>query len=171
MAESNNLLYVRFWIDAFWLFSVTELKAFTGGLISTLPVQSTEWQLSFKLKVNTFAHLKWKKILVIENQLLKIPIPKVSMLDTTLQISTQINEDETHKYKKDDMILNKFYEIAISQRYIANGEYLFRIMIDGIEVHSVINRDAIQYFNQELYVLKPTAADCDITDLSFTNFL
>ena len=154
------------------------MKAKTGGFITTITRQSTEWEVFFTVKFHSFGNSTsdWQRILRITNNngnktSYGIRYPLVTMQRSMIQISSAVNSKYDHKYLQRDMILDKAYNIKIGQYYIGNGQYNYRIEINGQKVHSVINNDVKQFYDMKFYLLEKTGSDCDVTDLKFINFL
>ena len=151
------------------------MKAFSGGTITTIPVQSPEWELTLKIKFNSFTPNEWKEIMTITNgaalSVYGNRVPIIVMNDRMLQISSAVNTYWDHWYKKYNLILNTVYDIKVGQYYISNGNYRYFIEIDGVEVKATINTKAQQFYNMEVRLLASEGADCDVTDLKFVNFL
>ena len=71
------------------------------------------------------------------------------------------------------MEVNKTHCFEQNQKYIGGGQYLYNIVIDGVEVLSKINTDAKQYYNVKLYMgmVGEVSAPVEITNFEHTNFL
>ena len=54
---------------------------------------------------------------------------------------------------------------------MADGKYRYAVFLDGAKVQMEINKKATQFYNMQIRVLEENGADCDITDLKFTQFL
>ena len=144
------------------------MKARSGGLITTLPVQSTEWELSFKFKINSYDNNNFRYLFLITNGQVH-PVygwcsPLVTMYQTMLQ-------NASFSFKQWGMALNTMYSIKISQYYVAEGKYRYTVSLDCAEVLTEVNVQATQFYNMQIRVLEEDGADCDITDLQFTQFL
>ena len=150
------------------------MKSGSGGLIKTLPVQSPEWDLSFKFKINCFSN-DFKSILTITSGQ-PYPVygwsnPNVLMYQTMLQVSSAVSGDGNFSFKKWGMELNTEYRVKVSQYYVADGKYRYTVFLDGAEVLTAMNEQATQFHNMQIRVLEAGGADCDVTDLQFTQFL
>uniref|UniRef100_A0A7M5WKU9 Cnidarian restricted protein n=1 Tax=Clytia hemisphaerica TaxID=252671 RepID=A0A7M5WKU9_9CNID len=157
--------------------SIEEMKARSGGFITSIARQSTEWEISFTVNFHSFGKNEsdWHNIFIITNhgsrQSYGIRSPLVTTQNSMLQISSAVNSNYDHKYLKYGLVINKPYMIKISQYYIANGQYKYRIELDGEEVHNTLNNDARQFYDMKFYLLRTNGADCDVSDFKFVNFL
>ena len=103
----------------------------------------------------------------------RTPLVSIYIPTRILHIASSINND--HSDDQNLLILNidQTYKIEIHQRYVSNGDYRYFIKIDGVEVYSVLNTDARQFYNIKVYASGPFRDACPayIKDLEFTNFL
>ncbi|XP_066921566.1 uncharacterized protein [Clytia hemisphaerica] len=154
---------------------IKEKKAFSGGLIKYIPVQSPEWELTLSIKFNSFITNLWKGILRFTDGSAHLNhgnrVPLLVMKGSMLQISSSVNNNWDHYYLKYNLVLNTVYNIKVAQYYISNGRYRYFIEIDGIEVKSTVNTNPMQFYNVAVYILQSSGADCDVTNLKFVNFL
>ncbi|XP_066921567.1 uncharacterized protein [Clytia hemisphaerica] len=154
---------------------IKAMKAFSGGLIKYIPVQSPEWELTLSIKFNSFIMNQWKGILHFTNGSALLNhgsrVPILIMKGSMLQISSSVNNNGDHSYFKYNLVLNTVYNIKVAQYYISNGHYRYFIEIDGIEVESTVNTKPTQFYNVAVYLLQRSKADCDVTNLKFVNFL
>ena len=69
--------------------------------------------------------------------------------------------------------VNRTYSFEIHQMYQGGGKYRYYILIDGKEVHSVINPDAKQYYDLKVYLSLTgyPSAPVVVSDFEHTNFL
>ena len=91
-----------------------------------------------------------------------------------LHISTSINGSSYNVNTKgiEDEV-NKNHYVEIHQRYVSRGDYRYFIKINGIEINSVINCGAQQFYKVDVYAsdnFHENAAGY-ISNFLFTNFL
>ena len=84
-----------------------------------------------------------------------------------------VNGDGDYDFKVTEAIkLNQKYHIEIHQRYISQGNYRFFMKIDRVEVHSIVNNDARQFYDVKVYASDQYFdAIGFISNLHLTNFL
>ena len=142
---------------------------------------STEWSISFKVRINKetktdtsimrFTNRRNVPSYVIDGT--RIPLVHLWPKANTIHISMNLGDAITHPHDIENINFDQYYHIEIHQRYISNGEYRYYIVLDGVEVHSAINKKAKQYHNVYIYAAGNThnAADGYIKEFQFTNFL
>ena len=91
-----------------------------------------------------------------------------------LHISTSINGSSYNVNTKgiEDEV-NKNHYVEIHQRYVSRGDYRYFIKINGIEINSVINCGAQQFYKVDVHAsdnFHENAAGY-ISNFLFTNFL
>lgn len=145
---------------------------------------STEWSISFQYR-QTSLILYWTNIIRfgLNNTTYSSPItigkriPAVftnvnsSMLHFTHAVNRNANFIVNAVPTEDK--LNEMHDIEIHQRYVSQGDYRYFIKINGTEIHSVINSDAIQFYNVNVYASDNIYANAAgfISNFKFTNFL
>ena len=162
-----------------WLIIGTELVR--NKLLSTIPILSTEWIVSFDYKVTrtVWTDCNWLGVLTftigqdLDNYGDRTPSLYVRCADRQLVFSSAINGIIAFNKMVLQINSNGLYHIEIHQRYISGGEYRYFIRIDGVEVVSVVNKDARQFYNVKVYACDPwfDPADGIISNLQHTNFL
>ena len=104
----------------------------------------------------------------------RIPAVFVLSNSTTLLFSTSINGSCYNvNAKAIENEVNENQHVGIHQRYVSQGDYRFFVKINGIEIHSVINSGAQQFYNVDVYAsdnFHKNAAGY-ISNFLFTNFL
>ena len=151
------------------------MKAFTGGHLTTIPIQSPEWELTLKFKINNIIPNAWKNIVQITNgeayPSYGNRLPILVLRGSLLLVSSAVNSNHDFWHKKYSMSTNTVYNIKVHQYYIGNGNYKYEVLLDGLVIKSAVNSAARQFYNMVIYALQSSAADVDITDLKFTNFV
>ena len=141
---------------------------------------STEWSVSFDWSTTSLPSAGWMSIVHFtigeDNGKYGDRTPAVFFYvdgDTKLfHFASAVNGqgytfDETTSFR-----LNHKYHIEIHQRYISQGNYRYFVKIDGVEVKSVVNSDARQFYEVKVYAGDPWFAPIGyISNLHFTNFL
>uniref|UniRef100_A0A7M5UHV8 Uncharacterized protein n=1 Tax=Clytia hemisphaerica TaxID=252671 RepID=A0A7M5UHV8_9CNID len=154
-------------------FLQNEIRLTKDNRVGYIQRLSTEWKISFKLKYVAHNPPSYGTNTLFLKGTFNYPAIQgyagTSKLDITHRISSGIN----NRFVSDILTLNKYYSIELEQRYISNGNYKYSIKIDGIEKHSVINNDAQQIYNVEIYASHHTRipSPADMKDLEITNFL
>ena len=104
--------------------------------------------------------------------------PMLNMLGspmyTTMIFSSSINGIMQPKYFYVVPAVDGKTKYVISQRYVSGGHYRYQIQIDDVEVYSVINSQAEQFYNVKVYAsdpYHPKSCPGMIYDLELTNFL
>ena len=54
-----------------------------------------------------------------------------------------------------DINLNEIYQIEIHQRYLSEVNYHIFVKVNSNEIHSVVNSNAQQFYNINVYVSDP----------------
>ena len=147
--------------------------------MATIPRLSAEWSISFQFRQIGLV-LGWTNLIRFGashepfTSLSRIPAVFVRPNSTLLHFSTSINGN---RYNVDaegtENKLNENHHAEIHQRYISKGDYRFFIEINGIEIHSVINSEAQQFYDVHVYAsdyYEENAAGY-ISNFLFTNFL
>ena len=141
---------------------------------------STEWSITFKVRVNEGTQAPSDILRFTNNPGSsygkhgdRIPLVGLFPNATTIDFSSSVNEQASHNYKHGLILFNQTYHIEIHQRYISNGNYRYYIVIDGDEMHSAINSQARQFHNVHVFASTPDLQEADafIQNLEFTNFL
>ena len=96
----------------------------------------------------------------------------VHLFDRKMLFDSAVNGVSTYRHQFLGSQLEHKYKIEIHQRYVSRGDYRFFIKVDGIEIHSVINSDARQFYNVKVYAGDPwRETNGFISNLKLTNFL
>ena len=178
-----NFLIILF--SNFFCFTLlpVEIEITNNNLLETIPRLSTEWSISFEYRQTSLVK-GWRNLIrfavsgipfssptVMES---RIPAVFVLSNSTTLLFSTSINGSCYNvNAKAIENEVNENQHVEIHQRYVSQGDYRFFIKINGIEIHSVINSGAQQFYNVDVYAsdnFHKNAAGY-ISNFLFTNFL
>uniref|UniRef100_A0A7M6DR11 Uncharacterized protein n=1 Tax=Clytia hemisphaerica TaxID=252671 RepID=A0A7M6DR11_9CNID len=150
-----------------------------GRLMAVIPVLSMEWSVSLNVRYPSYGGTGYT-IFHMANEGVRdtsygARIPIISRpyltLPVTFHISSAVNGHWNHYQNFQGAAPNGTNHIEVHQRYVSNGHYRYFIMIDGVEVYSVLNTDARQFYNVHVYVGWPDPAPCFISNLEITNFL
>lgn len=151
-----------------------------GRLYATIPRLSMEWSLKYQIKLldipfkNTYTNAfqfttghrfsRFPSLTIFNNRRIEIDNKEGTNFDLRYMTNT-VNTFY--------MEVNKTHCFEQNQKYIGGGQYLYNIVIDGVEVLSKINTDAKQYYNVKLYMgmVGEVSAPVEITNFEHTNFL
>ena len=154
-----------------------------NNLLTIIPRLSTEWSVSFEFRQTSLIAV-WTNIIKFttsdnsNNRINDVefgdrtPAVFVNPGSTIFHFASAVNGSANY-YVDQPFKSNKKYRIEIHQRYVSRGNYRYFIKVDGIEVHSVINSDARQFYNVKVYASGPwyDKANGFISNFLFTNFL
>ena len=152
-----------------------------NNLLTIIPRLSTEWSVSFEFRQRSvsegytniirFTTSDTKSIPTIGN---RIPAVFLNPGSAMLHFTSAVNGNANYIVEPSTPLeLNEKYHIEIHQRYVSRGGYRYFIKVDGIEVHSVINTDARQFYNVKVFASDPwyNEANGFISNFQLTNFL
>ena len=169
------------WWQALNLYLLSlETKLAKGRLLTTIPRLSTEWIVSFDYKMTELPSSDWLNIihLTIGNDETRhgdrTPAVFINYGLKKISFHSSVNTESHYGYGYNlDFQLNRKYAFEIHQRYISGGEYRFFVKIDGVQVHSVVNRMATQFYNVKIYASDPwwETGNGWISNLKLTNVL
>uniref|UniRef100_A0A7M5V841 Uncharacterized protein n=1 Tax=Clytia hemisphaerica TaxID=252671 RepID=A0A7M5V841_9CNID len=151
----------------------SEMKVTQNNLIHTIPRISTEWSLSLTIRIEKSRLGYWKSIIHFSTgeNYSRLPAIFLSPSTDTLHICYDINGNVNHCHDP-PIKIGKSHHVTVHQRYISNGYYKYFIIFDGLEVHSVIKKQAQQFYNVQVFTGDPWyAADDYISNVEFTNYL
>ena len=160
---------------------ILETSVIQNNLLETVPRLSTEWSVSLNLQINSIGN-QFTNVFhfTIGSNLSKYGdrVPAVWFRPRTsrLYISAPINGNADYVFEDHQsgaLHLGQSYHLEIHHRYLSNGNYRYLIKLDGVEIHSIINKDARQFYNVKLYAGDPWYPPMHgtISDFQFTNFL
>ena len=105
----------------------------------------------------------------------RIPGVSIKQNSSMVYISHAVNGKANYRVdvEQTENKLNAHHHIEINQRYVSRGDYRYFIKINGTKIHSVINSDARQFFNVNIYASDDDKASAPgfISNFQFTNFL
>ena len=143
---------------------------------------STEWSISFQSRQTSLVN-DWTNVIrfVTSNtssgsQITKgkrIPAVFINVNSDTLHFTNAVNGNVNYIVDDSKTKLNAKHHVEIHQRYVSRGDYRYFIKINNTEIHSVIKKDAQQFYNFNVFASGPwykNAAAC-ISNFEFTNFL
>ena len=175
MNKSIRIFHVFFYF-------IIETLVEDNKLIAVIPLLSTEWSLSFNLRIfetigdysNVIHFTKGANIGSMGD---RVPYISTKPLSSELYITTDANHI-TDLYLggtagQNVLTLEQKHKIEMSQRYISGGKYRLLTVIDGNVISDVINTDARQYHNVQVYAGDPwhPPSNKTISDFQHTNFL
>ena len=151
--------------------------------MATIPRMSTEWSISFQFRQTSLSP-HWTNIIrfivsgMIEDQRApfeigeRIPAVFTNPNSKALYFTSSVNGNADYVIES-TINLNENYYIEIHQRYVSRGDYRYFIKVNGTEIHSVINSNAQQFYNVNVYASDPwyVKANGFISNFQFTNFL
>ena len=154
-----------------------------GRLLTVIPRLSTEWIVSFTIRMTTLSLSEtWcSAIHLTQNENSKTigdrtPSVFLSGKPSISKISfrSAVNRNIDHYY--DSFAIPKINELThfeIHQRYVSGGKYRYFIKMNDQEIFSIINNEARQFYNVKVYASDPWYIACPgyIKNFSVTNFL
>jgi len=168
-------------------FYFIEFKTRRGRLLATIPRFSTEWSVKLYLKIQKLNTIDtdrhWYSVLQLHAKDRnytkygrKMPAILTKSNSTTLQmkIVTALNGDGNHFTLYDNYPINQLALLEMKQRYVSGGRYLFSVEVNANVVHTIINTDARQFYNVQVFASSPwrnTSPFVYISNLEITNFL
>ena len=177
------LSYSLVFIFLHFSFSCTEIVVTKNNILARIPRFSAEWSISFQFR-QTSQYSGWINLIhfAVSGTVDSITDPVVTgeripavFINSggTLHVSNEVNGYPNYYSTAGYQInLNESYLIEINQRYVSRGDYRYFYKINGKEIHSVINSDAKQFYNVNVYASDPWyEANGFISNFQFTNFL
>ena len=148
-----------------------------GHILATIPRLSTEWSVELYMRFFVFP-VEWTNILHLTNGSFRkefgerIPAIFFRSKCNCLRISSSVN-NSIYFMDSDRIYENQTYFLDIQQRYISNGQYRFFVNINNIEVNSMTNTNAMQFYNVKMYLngVNNQRPSVDIWNIKHTNFL
>ncbi|XP_066921942.1 uncharacterized protein [Clytia hemisphaerica] len=141
---------------------------------------STEWSLEFKFQINEdHTDNFWCSIIHVTTGQDRFSygsrIPAIFYNSGWKQVVTywNLNGDLISVFHRQDVKLGVNYHVKYQQRYINSGVYKASLEIDGVEVESMLNTQAKQFYDVKFYIADPWYPVCigSVSDVKFTNFL
>lgn len=143
---------------------------------------STEWSISFQYRQTSLVN-DWTNVIrfVASNtssgsQITKgkrIPAVFINVNSDTLHFTNAVNGNVNYIVNNPKTKLNEKHHVEIHQRYVSRGDYCYFIKINNTEIHSVIKKDAQQFYNVNVFASGPWYKNAAgfISNFEFTNFL
>ena len=139
------------------------------------------WSISLNIRVAEHP-TDWLNIFLVTANILHDPSAygNVSPLlqikpDTkTFYFRAAVNGDKSYHFHSSPYKLNQTQHMEIHQRYVSDGNYRFYALLDGAEMHTVLNTDARQFYNVHVYATNnrfTKAPIVYISDFRHTNFM
>ena len=150
------------------------------NLLTTIPRLSTEWSVSFDVTLSTI-NTGWVNLFhfTIGQDVGKhgdrTPAVFQHPHKTHLTIASSIGADYNFHVNTQELGLNIKHHVDIDQIYVGNGVYNFNVKIDGVNIASQVNTNAMQFYNVDVWAndkwyLVPANAPV-LSNLCFVNFL
>ena len=157
---------------------ILEIPVSQGNLLAELPILSTEWSVSFFIRLideepvsSSILHLTTgDRGGSYDNKM-----PNLYRVKNTdkIQIVYDVNGIQAVQLFRYEFVRDEKTKVEIHQRYVKDGIYRVYIMVDNLEVYSTVNNDARQFHNVKIYAGNPFAqsAIAFISDFKYTNYL
>ena len=154
-----------------------------GRLLTIIPRLSTEWIVSFTIRMTTLStSAEWCNLIHLtqngDNEAYGDRTPAVFLRGTPSVLNTffmaSVDGNKNHVYESSQIPkINEMTHFEIHQRYVSGGKYRYFIKINGQEIYSTINDDARQFYNVKVYAGNPWYVACPgfIKNFAVTNFL
>ena len=152
-------------------------------LLTVIPRLSTEWIVSFSIRMTTLSTSEKHCSLIHLTQngndhTYGDRNPAVFLEGTPSVLKTlftsSVGGNKNHYYLSSQIPkINEITHFEIHQRYVSGGKYRYFIKINGQEIYSTMNDDARQFYNVKVYSSDPWYIACPgfIKNFSVTNFL
>ena len=149
-----------------------------GDLIDTIPELTASWTVCFDIKV-TGTLAAWSNIVHFTDQDTnnvnfgdRIPGVWLRMgMTTQLHICSAISTNKNTCFTSQNLLLNCYYKVEITNRFEEDGQTWFQVRIDGNLVYSVRNTAPMYFDNVKVYASDPwhPAAPVMIKNLVYNN--
>ncbi|XP_066928106.1 uncharacterized protein [Clytia hemisphaerica] len=151
----------------------------SGDLKLSLPVLSAEWNVKIKFLITGFPvpHSKYCAIFRMSNgDVYGTRTPAISVnTETSKLIVASAVSGNANRYKLTSFQTNTWYDVEVDQSYKGNGIYQYSIIVNGDQIASEVNTQAIQFYNVGVYAGHPFPSQLSCTGvisyLKVTNFL
>ena len=150
----------------------SETKVIRNNSIHTIPRISTEWSLSLTIRIEKSQLGYWKNLIHFStgnDNFSRLPAIFLWFDIDSLYICYDINNNRDHCYSP-GIKIGQRHNVEIHQRYISDGDYRYFIVFDGIEVYSVVNKQAKQFYNVQVFTADPWYAADDFRMLNLLIF-
>ena len=154
-----------------------------GRLLTIIPRLSTEWIVSFTIRMKTLSMSElWCSLTHLtqngnnENHGDRTPAVFLEGTPTIIYalFTASVDGDKSHQYISSQIPkINEMTHFEIHQRYVSGGKYRYFIKMNGQEIYATINDDARQFYNVKVYASHPLIMTYPayIKNFSVTNFL
>ena len=154
-----------------------------NNILDTIPVLSTEWSISLNVRRdqsipfvgNTTCSVFQLRANNTEKKEYGRRTPFIGVVPTSgkFHISSAVKGNWNWWRNLNGLSEDQTHHIELHQRYASNGDYRYFIEVDGEEVISVLNTDARQFYNVNVYGSNISNDPCPvfISNLKITNFL
>uniref|UniRef100_A0A7M5USD6 Cnidarian restricted protein n=1 Tax=Clytia hemisphaerica TaxID=252671 RepID=A0A7M5USD6_9CNID len=157
---------------------ITKLEAFKPsdvGLIGNIGRLSTEWSLSFDFICREYPD-NWYSLLVATtgatHHRFGGRVPRIYLHLKKIWIFSHLGSSTNYGIIKYDVNLNQIYSFEINHRYVANGEYRYTFIVNGVEISSIPNTPGRQIHNVNLFGgAGGPDLDVELSNVKHTNFL
>lgn len=147
-----------------------------GNLIDTIDLQKKAWSLELDVKP-TGTVSEWSNVIYLtigahyENYGDRTPAIWFPTNSNELFIDSAVNGNLAYGYKCKELPRDVFTNVKVTQTLISKNHYKFAIAIEGDEVHSVINNNALEFENVKIYASNPwqPPAKAIIKNVKFSN--
>ena len=162
-----------------------EQRLSQGYLAEVLPNLSPEWAIAFKVRLHSpipqinLNNMACNIIHLSQNNGGRnsvhgdrTPFIALKKENAQLHISSSVNGN--HNFAENLIIfqMNQTYHIEVKQRYVNSGNYRYSIHVNGDEAFGVLNTDARQFYDINVYASNPLHDPCPvyISNFKLTNF-
>ena len=131
--------------------------------VKTFENYGPEFYVEFKIKFEGFdlGSQVWVNILRVTNgQNMgahgnRFPAIFVKKGLSLFHFTTTVNEDDNYSFETEAVILHHDYHIVVSQQYNDQSQLIYKVVIDGKQIHSVVNTDGKHLDEATLYLSDP----------------
>ena len=160
---------------------ILEKPLVKGRLLTVIPRLSTEWIVSFTIRMTTLSFSDFCNIIHLTqndntgtygDRTPAVFLYRKPYTEQTL-FRSAVNGKNNHNHSSRIPKINELTHFEIHQRYVSGGKYRYFIKMNGQEIHSTVNDKAQQFYNVKVYASNPWGNACPgyIKNFAVTNFL
>ena len=142
-----------------------------GNLVKTFKNYGPEFYVEFKIRISSALKATWANILHVTNgppngahgnRFPGIWVNKAKFF----RFASTVNSNVNYEFDR-NMKLGEVYHIVVSQQFNDQSQLVYKVVIDGKEVHSVVNTNGITLKEAKLYLSNPWYASInDVGEIS-----
>ena len=128
--------------------------------VKTFENYGPEFYIEFKIKFSDLGAEEWENILHVTNGQdigthgNRFPAIFVDNKHERFHFTTTVNENYNYAFNY-QMKLHQDYHVVVSQQYNDQSQLIYKVVIDGKQVHSVVNTNGKHLHKATLYLSDP----------------